>query len=95
MQLLKLPDGTVKVLVEGVERARIQKFTERTDFFEAEVEVLPNVGRRRQETEGAGPHRLAVRKLCEAEQEGAAGGSGLSRSPTSASWPTPSPRTLP
>jgi ATP-dependent Lon protease len=52
MQLLKLPDGTVKVLVEGLERARIQKFTERTDFFEAEVSVLPNVAAGDKETEG-------------------------------------------
>ncbi len=40
LQLLKLPDGTVKVLVEGVERARIQKFTENKDFFEAETELV-------------------------------------------------------
>ncbi len=52
MQLLKLPDGTVKVLVEGLERARIQKFTERTDFFEAEVSVLPNAAAADKETEG-------------------------------------------
>jgi len=43
LQLLKLPDGTVKVLVEGVERAKVLSFTGRAEFFEAEVEVLPNV----------------------------------------------------
>ena len=43
LQLLKLPDGTVKVLVEGAERARVRAFTPRADFFEAEVEALPNV----------------------------------------------------
>ncbi len=42
LQLLKLPDGTVKVLVEGVERARVHRFTARTEFFEAEVDVTPN-----------------------------------------------------
>ncbi len=42
LQLLKLPDGTVKVLVEGAERARVRTFTPRADFFEAEVEALPN-----------------------------------------------------
>jgi len=42
LQLLKLPDGTVKVLVEGVERAKVHDFTSRTDFFEGEVEILPN-----------------------------------------------------
>ncbi len=37
LQLLKLPDGTVKVLVEGVERANVERFTGRSEFFEAEV----------------------------------------------------------
>ena len=41
VQLLKLPDGTVRVLVEGGYRARITKFTDREDFFEAEVEQIP------------------------------------------------------
>ncbi|NDW03451.1 endopeptidase La [Jiella pacifica] len=40
LQLLKLPDGTVKVLVEGMSRARINSFTERTDWHEAEAEVV-------------------------------------------------------
>lgn len=40
LQLLKLPDGTVKVLVEGVARARIDSFTENTEFFEAIVEPV-------------------------------------------------------
>ena len=40
LQLLKLPDGTVKVLVEGGQRARILKYAENTDFFQAEVEML-------------------------------------------------------
>src|SRR5579871_857642 len=42
LQLLKLPDNTVKVLVEGVERAKINKYTDRTEFFEAEAGVLPS-----------------------------------------------------
>mgnify|MGYP000753528383 CR=1 FL=1 len=42
LQLLKLPDGTVKVLVEGSDRARVHGFSDRTEFFEAEVEVLPS-----------------------------------------------------
>jgi ATP-dependent Lon protease len=40
LQLLKLPDGTVKVLVEGGGRARIVSFVENADFFEAEAEML-------------------------------------------------------
>ena len=35
LQLLRLPDGTVKVLVEGIERAKISHFLENQDFFEA------------------------------------------------------------
>jgi ATP-dependent Lon protease len=41
LQLLKLPDGTVKVLVEGTSRARIARYTENPDYFEAEVEQVP------------------------------------------------------
>ncbi len=41
LQLLKLPDGTVKVLVEGTSRARIVRYTENPDYFEAEVEPVP------------------------------------------------------
>jgi ATP-dependent Lon protease len=40
LQLLKLPDGTVKVLVEGTSRARIAAFTAREDFHEAEAVAL-------------------------------------------------------
>src|SRR5246127_3140532 len=43
LQLLKLPDGTVKVLVEGAERARIVKYSDRTDYYEAEAVVLADV----------------------------------------------------
>jgi ATP-dependent Lon protease len=41
LQLLKLPDGTVKVLVEGTQRARILGFTENADFFQCHAEVIP------------------------------------------------------
>jgi ATP-dependent Lon protease len=40
LQLLKLPDGTVKVLVEGSQRARISHYAENPDFFEAYAEVI-------------------------------------------------------
>jgi ATP-dependent Lon protease len=40
LQLLKLPDGTVKVLVEGVHRARITSFTDNPTFFQADAEVI-------------------------------------------------------
>src|SRR6476659_1153305 len=37
LQLLKLPDGTVKVLVEGTVRATIKRYTENENYFEAEI----------------------------------------------------------
>ncbi|MEL4292716.1 endopeptidase La [Shewanella xiamenensis] len=40
LQLLKLPDGTVKVLVEGGRRARITRYTQEADFFVAKAEYL-------------------------------------------------------
>jgi ATP-dependent Lon protease len=40
LQLLKLPDGTVKVLVEGAARARVTKYTDREDYYEAEATVI-------------------------------------------------------
>src|SRR6056300_1789745 len=39
LQLLKLPDGTVKVLVEGSKRARLKKFLDGEEFFTAEIEA--------------------------------------------------------
>jgi ATP-dependent Lon protease len=45
LQLLKLPDGTVKVLVEGTARAKVMRYTENPDYFEAEVErVVESLG---------------------------------------------------
>ena len=38
LQLLKLPDGTVKVLVEGSARAKVLRYTANENYFEAEVE---------------------------------------------------------
>jgi len=40
LQLLKLPDGTVKVLVEGSSRASVKNYVENDDYFEAEVETI-------------------------------------------------------
>jgi len=43
LQMLKLPDGTVKVLVEGVQRARIDEFTETEDYFLANINCLTSI----------------------------------------------------
>jgi ATP-dependent Lon protease len=40
LQLLKLPDGTVKVLVEGAQRGKVVKYTDRSDYYEATAVVL-------------------------------------------------------
>jgi ATP-dependent Lon protease len=40
LQLLKLPDGTVKVLVEGATRATVTDYTERSDYYEANATVI-------------------------------------------------------
>jgi len=43
LQLLKLPDGTVKVLVEGEQRAEVQNYTETDDCFVALINMLESV----------------------------------------------------
>lgn len=40
LQLLKLPDGTVKILVEGTHRARVLDWTQNNQFFEAHAEII-------------------------------------------------------
>src|SRR6059036_3074935 len=40
LQLLKLPDGTVKVLVEGAARAKVQGYSDRAEYYEAAAVVL-------------------------------------------------------
>lgn len=42
LQLLRLPDGTVKVLVEGLDRAKISHFVENNDFFESHIDLVPS-----------------------------------------------------
>jgi ATP-dependent Lon protease len=51
LQLLKLPDGTVKVLVEGAARARVKGYTDRAEYFEAKAVVLGDEGGEQVEAE--------------------------------------------
>lgn len=44
LQLLKLPDGTVRVLVEGKGRAKVTNFVQSDDFFKVEFEEILNIG---------------------------------------------------
>ena len=54
LQLLKLPDGTVKVLVEGLRRAKITDFKSTEDFFEVEAELVEDSGAETKEVEALG-----------------------------------------
>ncbi len=54
LQLLKLPDGTVKVLVEGGKRAKITGFKETDSYFEAYTEAMPDQGTDAKELEALG-----------------------------------------
>jgi ATP-dependent Lon protease len=51
VQMLKLPDGTVKVLIEGKKRAKVARFANNPDFFTVEVEEAPEVVERNTEVE--------------------------------------------
>jgi ATP-dependent Lon protease len=54
LQLLKLPDGTVKVLVEGGQRARIRRFTDNPNFFQVYADELEEIEEDQQELEALG-----------------------------------------
>src|SRR6266850_2615946 len=51
VQMLKLPDGTVKVLIEGKKRAQVARFVNSPDFFLVEVEEAPEIVERNTEVE--------------------------------------------
>jgi len=51
VQMLKLPDGTVKVLIEGKKRAKVARFIANPDFFLVDVEDAPDVVERNTEVE--------------------------------------------
>src|SRR5947199_247474 len=51
LQLLKLPDGTVKVLVEGAQRAKVLTYTHRSEYYEADAVALGDTMGERVEAE--------------------------------------------
>jgi len=51
LQLLKLPDGTVKVLVEGLLRAKVKEFISEEEYFSAEVEQIQSAELEERETD--------------------------------------------
>ena len=106
LQLLKLPDGTVKVLVEGATRAQVGlKYTERAEYFyEAEVAAIsvrstPPATPRRSSRAGKALARSVVNEFenyAQAQQEDMSPevvGVVQLRSTITPSSPTPSPRT--
>jgi len=58
LQLLRLPDGTVKALVEGMQRARITRFIRQEEYFQVEIEEL-------EEPEEPGAEILALERAVE------------------------------
>lgn len=52
LQLLKLPDGTVKVLIEGLERVKLDKIEMSDEMIESEITILPDAQEDNPELEG-------------------------------------------
>ncbi|MET0357059.1 MAG: endopeptidase La [Cellvibrio sp.] len=63
LQLLKLPDGTVKVLIEGKERAQIGKIEELDTYFKAQISPLAEVG-----VSGSEAHAMVSAAVSQFEQ---------------------------
>lgn len=61
LQMIKLPDGSIKVLVEGKKRCRIKKFVHEDDCFAASIEELDDIVSDAQEVKAL--HRLIVASL--------------------------------
>ncbi|HWV16674.1 MAG TPA: endopeptidase La [Cellvibrio sp.] len=63
LQLLKLPDGTVKVLIEGKERAQIEKIEDMDLYFRAQAEPLEEIG-----VSGSEAHAMVSAAIAQFEQ---------------------------
>ena len=64
LQMLKLPDGTVKVLIEGMERVKISKFIDNPDYMEVEAEILPDAEDNSTDTKlWCGPFFLSLKNM--------------------------------
>jgi len=63
LQLLKLPDGTVKVLIEGKERAQIEKIENMDTYFRAQAEPLEEIG-----VSGSEAHAMVTAAVAQFEQ---------------------------
>ena len=94
LQLLKLPDGTVKVLVEGGFRARILDFDDAGDYMAADVQALARTGAARRGRCAGAFADEPVRTVRAIVEESARGGAVVAvRASTSrGAWSTRSPR---
>lgn len=63
LQLLKLPDGTVKVLVEGMQRGRVKRYIEQEDYLAAELEFISPVAATPPSAEVAREMEILVRAI--------------------------------
>ena len=79
LQLLKLPDGTVKVLVEGNRRAQINHYLDNDEFFLADVTLKGRATRqRRPRNRRVDAYRTDhLRSVCQAEQKDSGRGADL------------------
>lgn len=50
-RMIKLPDGTISVMAQGLQRFRLVQFTQTDPYFRATVELLPDAGQRDKEVE--------------------------------------------
>jgi ATP-dependent Lon protease len=64
LQLLKLPDGTIKVLIEGGQRARIVKFAENPNFFQGFAEMIADRDHEGKEVEALARSVVAQFEQC-------------------------------
>ncbi len=62
LQILKLPNGLIKVLVEGINRARVKRFTKTEDFYKGTIELLPETTQVGTEIEAGLRHVMALFK---------------------------------
>ena len=71
LQILKLPDGAVKILVEGKNRVRIDKFIANKNFFEAEATIINDKINKTEEigSEDINKNKIYIKFVCATEEE--------------------------
>jgi ATP-dependent Lon protease len=96
LQMLKLPDGTVKVLVEGSQRARVASIDDGDAHFTGELTPVPPTATADARDRGPAPRDRSRSSTSTSSSTRRSRRRSSPRSPASttpAAWPTPSPRT--